>query len=296
MPPNVPQDRQKEYQATAEAIMTDARGTLPNGAKVQTVDAGARGQNPFRDHLQYCDEMIVLAGSSGKLTMLAESGSGTLGGNAHADTFSELAQAEAEEISETLQKQFDAVILSAKFPGQPQLAYFELAAKEETNVGEIADHAQKFGAAGYSIEVGQLSERSGYNLSERAPVDKTVQRAEAGDPTVQKPGLNVMNRRALLNASASVKPTIAPELIKAMRQKLATATAKDLAPVRARLKKILDELEALRGDSATLLKKINADPEMASAMEEIIGTSLVEGLTTPPPVTTKKAAAKSSKK
>ncbi len=80
LPPDIPAEREAEYQVQAEAIMGDARGTVPNGTKIHTVDSGARGQNPFAEHLRYQDELIVLAGTSGKLTTLTESGSGTLAG------------------------------------------------------------------------------------------------------------------------------------------------------------------------------------------------------------------------
>ena len=80
LPPDLPAEREAEYQAQAEAIIGDARGTMPNGTKIHTVDAGARGQNPFAEHLRYQDELIVLAATGGKLTVLAESGSGTLAG------------------------------------------------------------------------------------------------------------------------------------------------------------------------------------------------------------------------
>jgi phage gp29-like protein len=130
LPPNIPADKEALYQAQAEAVIGDSRGTMPNGAKVQTIDCGARGTNPFNEHIRYQDECIVLAGTGGILTMLTESGSGTLAGNAHEDTFDQIARADALAISEVFQKQFDAAILAEHFPGAPVLAYFELAAKE----------------------------------------------------------------------------------------------------------------------------------------------------------------------
>jgi len=45
---------------------------------VKYVDGGGTGRAPFRDHLDYLDRQITLLGTGGLLTMLAESGSGTL--------------------------------------------------------------------------------------------------------------------------------------------------------------------------------------------------------------------------
>src|SRR5476651_689861 len=103
LPPDIPAERESEYQAQAEAIIGDARGTVPNGTKIHTVDSGARGQNPFAEHLRYQDELIVLAATGGKLTALTDSGSGTLAGGAHQRAFDDITEAEAALISEVFQ-------------------------------------------------------------------------------------------------------------------------------------------------------------------------------------------------
>ena len=167
LPPDIPAEREAEYQAQAEAIIGDARGTMPNGTKIHTVDAGARGQNPFAEHLRYQDELIVLAATGGKLTVLAEPGTGTLAGSAHQQAFDEMTEAEAALISETLQEQFDRPLLEKYFPGQPQLAYFELAATRSLDPGEIIAQALALAKAGYEIDPAELSEKTGYRLQLR---------------------------------------------------------------------------------------------------------------------------------
>lgn len=167
LPPDIPAEREAEYQAQAEAIIGDARGTMPNGTRIHTVDSGARGQNPFAEHLRYQDEAIVLAATSGKLTTLAESGTGTLAGNVHERAFNELAEAEAALISEVFQQQFDAPLLRRMFPDQPVLAYFELAATRELDPAEIVNQALVLAKAGYEIDLGELSEKTGYKLKLR---------------------------------------------------------------------------------------------------------------------------------
>jgi phage gp29-like protein len=167
LPPDIPAEREAEYQAQAEAIIGDARGTVPHGTQIHTVDSGARGKNPFEDHLRYQDELIVLAATGGKLTTLTESGTGTLAGNAHQQAFDDIMEAEAAVISEVFRQQFDRPLLARMFPGQPQLAYFELAATRELDAGEIINQALILAKAGYEIDPAELSEKTGYRLKLR---------------------------------------------------------------------------------------------------------------------------------
>jgi phage gp29-like protein len=167
LPPDIPAEREQEFQAQAEAIIGDARGTMPNGTKLHTVDAGARGQNPFAEHLRYQDELIVLAATGGKLTVLAEPGTGTLAGSAHQQAFSEIAEATAGAVSEIFQHQFDRPLLEKHFPGQPQLAYFELAAARSLDPADVIAQALALAKAGYEIDPAELSERTGYRLKLR---------------------------------------------------------------------------------------------------------------------------------
>jgi phage gp29-like protein len=175
LPPDVPAEREQEYQAMAEAIIGDARGTMPNGTRVQTVDAGARGQNPFAEHLRYQDEQIVLAATGGKLTALAESGTGTLAGSAHQQAFDDIAEAEAVVLSESFQRQFDAPLLAREFPGQPPLAYFGVALTREVDPATVVEQALTLAKAGYEIDPSELSEKTGYTLKLRDyPLPQTV--------------------------------------------------------------------------------------------------------------------------
>ena len=167
LPPDIPAEREAEYQAQAEAIIGDARGTVPHGTQIHTVDSGARGQNPFAEHLRYQDELIVLAATGGKLTALTDPGTGTLAGGAHQRAFDDITEAEAALISEIFQQQFDRPLLAKTFPGQPQLAYFELAATRSLDPGDVIDQALKLARAGYEIDPAELSEKTGYRLKLR---------------------------------------------------------------------------------------------------------------------------------
>jgi phage gp29-like protein len=164
MPPSVPSGKESEYLAAARAIAEGQPGALPPGADAKCADQ-PRGTNPFRDHLQYLTEKLVLAGTGGLLTMLSAPGSGTLAGSAHMEAFDIVARGEARKISEILQAQFDRPVLAGAFEGKPTLAYFELAANEEQDVGDILDHAVKINQAGGRVDWSEMSEKTGYTIT-----------------------------------------------------------------------------------------------------------------------------------
>jgi phage gp29-like protein len=281
MPQTVPAGKESEYQEMAEAVVSDMRGTLPNGADIKTVDAGARGMNPFRDHLTYQDEQLVLAGTSGKLTMLnGPTGLGSGQSETHQETFDELAQAEAAEISEIFQKQFDRAVLDAAgFEGKPALAYFELAAQNKTDVGQVLDHAVKITQAGGRVDFAELSEKTGYKIT-AGPL-----------PGSQPSALNTQPAgalRATFNRASPLSPDD-QALRTAALQQLATALEKDLAPLRAAVedalaqddpKQLEDALAQVKAQLPAMLKRTGADSETAKAFEQILGTALVDGAAT----------------
>ncbi len=179
-PAGVQPEKEEEYKTSALAISEGGSGYLPNGSQYTPNDL-PRGNDPFRPRLDFLTEKLVLAGTGGLLTMLAQSGSGTLAGSAHMEAFDMLARAEARKISEIFQRQFDREILRRHFDGKPMLAYFELAANDELDPDKIADHAQKFGTAGYRIDVAQLSEKSGYDIREEPSVGAGADNEDDGD-------------------------------------------------------------------------------------------------------------------
>lgn len=169
LPPNIPEGEATRYQEMAEAVVSDMRGVLPTGADIKTVADGARGANPFRDHIAYIDEQLVLAGTSGKLAMLtASTGMNSGQAAAHDAVFGKLAAAEAAEIAEVLQSSIDAPLLAAKFPGAPVLAWFAFDTEDEESAGSVLDNAVKAKEAGFETDADQISEKTGLKLTRAA--------------------------------------------------------------------------------------------------------------------------------
>ncbi len=170
MPEGVTDEDRDKFQAIAQKIVSEARGALPAGTDIKAVAApnGASGA-PFMELLDWCDKQLVLAGTGGLLTMLAESGSGTLAGGAHMEAFKLLARREALLVSEIMQDQVDAVILGKLFPDQPQYAYFELSGAEENDPEKVVAHAVALNAAGWRVRAEELTEKTGYEFEPPAP-------------------------------------------------------------------------------------------------------------------------------
>lgn len=158
-------EREEKFQEFIEKAIADARGYLPYGTDIKFAEPGHPGTNPFKELMNFLREETVLAGTGGKLTMLTESGSGTLAGGAHQSAWDEIVQGKAARLSEFMQRHFDKPeVLDRQFEGQPALAYWELEARQQMNSRAIIEEAVMLGQAGYKIEVEQLEEKTGYEL------------------------------------------------------------------------------------------------------------------------------------
>ncbi|RYD26323.1 MAG: DUF935 family protein [Verrucomicrobiaceae bacterium] len=164
MPEGITDRQRDEFQTIAQQIISDARGALPPGSDIKTVEAKNTGNSPFRELAEWCDSQLVIAGTGGLLTMLTAPGSGTLAGSAHQEAFQLLAKREAVMVSEVMQEQVDRPLLEDLFPGQPVLAYWRLSPVVEHDPAQVIDHAVKLKSAGCRISLGQLRERTGYEL------------------------------------------------------------------------------------------------------------------------------------
>ncbi len=164
-PANVTTEKEKEYQAIAEEILSDGRGYLPNGADVKFVNGGGT-KPPFIERIEYLDRQIVLAGTGGLLTMLAQAGSGTLAGGAHQDTFNQIAEADAAILSGVFQEQFDLPLLRAFYPDEEVLAYFEFAkAPGGRDANQVVQDVVALHGAGFELDPKEISEKTGYKVT-----------------------------------------------------------------------------------------------------------------------------------
>lgn len=137
MPPATPEEKALEFDAVVQRLIGEGRGTIPNGAKFHTVETS-------KDNTQ--------------------SGSGTLAGNAHRDSFSRLCAAAARSISAAINRQFLRPALEAAFPGQPVLVKFELAPKPVDDRKQVADLLSALNSAGWMPNDETVSEMMNFEV------------------------------------------------------------------------------------------------------------------------------------
>lgn len=199
LPPSVPQDKEAEYQTSAKEIALGGSGSLPAGSDYKAND-GPRGVNPFSDYLKHTSEMLVLAGTGGKLSMLNDAtGIGGSQGDVHADAFRQIAAADARDISEILQRQIDSPVLDTEFAGQERLAYFEINFREEVKATEVVETVSKLALAGFQADAEEIGEKVGLKLTLKA--EGGSMKAAGGDlkPEIKKEA-PLQNREATKKA------------------------------------------------------------------------------------------------
>lgn len=277
-PADVPEGLEEEYEAAANEIADGGSGYLPFGA-TYTQNKAPGGTNPFKERLDFLSQRLVLAGTSGKLTMLAESGSGNLAGGAHADVFDTIASADARRISELFNRQLVKPWLDAAFPGKPQLAYFGLAANEETDVSQIITDIKTLSDAGFQVDPEEASAKTGYTLTlKAAPAPGSLELFNG-----QMPPTRVANRtsaaaagkeaRFLANSQALLTQADLIALKPVLERAAALADIKDDTEFEAANRQFQADLPALEkqclGDKATA--------RLEAAFEEIVGTAITSG-------------------
>jgi phage gp29-like protein len=162
-PPGISAEKELEYQRIAEAIMSDGKGYLPNGTDIKYVTGGG-GKEPFSARLEQIDRQITLIGTGGLLTMLSESGAGTLAGNAHQEAFLQIARGDAVTVGGALQQDIDAVVLAKEFPGERALAYFEFEPNDPERTSKVVQDAAALAGAGFAMDPAEVSEKTGYRV------------------------------------------------------------------------------------------------------------------------------------
>lgn len=302
-PPNVAKDKEKEYQSTAEQIVGDGRGYLPNGSTVSGVDAPGGHSEVFEKRLRWLQELMVLAGTGGVLTMLSgNTGIGKGPADEHEDTWLDIAANVAGLISETLQEQFDDPLLDRETPGQPHLAYFELKKPEKTkDASAVLTDAKTAADAGYEMEEGELSEKSGYTLRRAGGVATGAQNltaagaanAATGEVSKQKSEVSGAAAAEPVAAAAAGTATAAPAVADAVNPKpsmageakpgLVEAALADEIDVDARtfapVKPYLDKIVELVNSGAAPVDVVKAIEEAIAAVPDLLGMLDVAAMT-----------------
>ena len=187
MPPATPEEKALEFDAVVQRLIGEGRGTIPNGAKFHTVETSKDNTQSFEARAKWCNEAIIQLATGGLLTVTTQSGSGTLAGNAHSDSFSRLSAASARSISAAINRQFLRPALEAAFPGQPVLVKFELAPEPIDDRLQVAQLIATLASAGYRAKEDDVTELMSmqFTAANMNPTDLYATKAVGYVPTME---------------------------------------------------------------------------------------------------------------
>ncbi len=165
MPPNIPEGKEDLYRREAVAAAEAASGALPNGSDVKTL-AEVRGVQPFQMRLEWLQKQLILAGTGGMLTSLAEpTGIGSGASGAHESAWATIVRRVAHKVESAINTQYDHRALAARFPGRPCLAQFSLRTRQEKDVGAAVESIAKLATSGYLVDAAQIEAETGYKVT-----------------------------------------------------------------------------------------------------------------------------------
>lgn len=172
MPELTSEKQVNEYLKAAENVFEGRSGVVPFGSEVDYASE-SRGTNPFTDFIEHQMKLFVLLSTGGTLTSLAESGSGTLAGNAQMEVWKQIVRADTRILSNTFNKQLCEQLIKGHkdFKGKPVLAEFQLDTSPKLTPDEVADLAGKFASAGYEMDENELSQLSGFTIRKKKEPD-----------------------------------------------------------------------------------------------------------------------------
>lgn len=165
-----------EFKAAARAIANGQSGCLApgNGDRSTSVlyPPESRGLSYYDARIKLLEDWACRALFGSNLIANTESGSGTLAGGAHEDTATQRITGIAADISSVMQIQFDEPVLRSVGllqDGDPPLAYYEIARKEQRDPAFEIDVTLKAAQAGYKRDAAELSDATGMTFTEGTP-------------------------------------------------------------------------------------------------------------------------------
>lgn len=231
-------EKMEEFREMANEMAADGAGILPHGSEVKIHESAHKGE-VFKMKTERHDSAIVLAATGGLLTMLSQSGSGTLAGGAHADTWRDLVRGIASEVAECFQEQLDVTWLNEKFPGQPIAAYFDLDfPEEEDDVASITTSIKTLKDAGYTAKRDWVEEQTGIPLEE--PSSAPTPPVPGSQPAFLNPAQPPLKNRFQGGPTSARDRAEATQLAQSAIQEALDVTHETLAPLAPDIQALID--------------------------------------------------------
>ena len=278
-------DRDK-YLESASALENGQVTVWPSGASLMDFAGSSRGVDPFTAFILHQEKTILMLATGGTLGSMAESGAGTLAGNAQADVWDQIVSRDAGIIAQAIRRAMLRPFLAAAFPGQPVAVDFDFDLTKKPTPKEIFETATAAKNAGYLVDRATLEEETGWKL-EKAPESPSPVPGFAmnSQPKPKTPFKNAANglQNAPRGADGQGDPSAKPPAQRAENAPsgaadILKAFAKDTGPAAEAVKELLDDpsAEAAADLTARLPDLLPTDPEMASILADAMARAMAE--------------------
>ena len=178
MAQNATKEDRDDYLESASALENGQVTVWPSGASLMDFAGSSRGVDPFTAFIQHQEKTILMLATGGTLGSMAESGAGTLAGNAQADVWDQIVSRDAGIIAQAVKRSMLNPFLAAAFPGQPVAVDFDFDLTKKPTPKEIFETAAAAKNAGYLVAQDELEEATGWKL----------EKVESGELKVESDG------------------------------------------------------------------------------------------------------------
>ena len=204
MAANATKADKEEYLNGAVALENGQVTVWPNGASLMDFAGSSRGVDPFTAFIQHQEKTILMLATGGTLGSMAESGAGTLAGNAQQDVWREIVARDAGILSAAVMRSLVRPYLEMAFPGRPCAVEFGFDLTEKPTRKEIFETTAVAKQAGYTVDQAVLEEESGWKLEREAQdpfkIDSNPLKIEGSVRNASTEGSGETGRRGALNA------------------------------------------------------------------------------------------------
>lgn len=283
----------EEWNAMTEAVsslVNDWAAVMSRSSEITLLETKAGGSNlPFEPLVEYMDRKIAALWRGADLSTISSGSAEGHGASVQGDETDLILEDDAAWIEETLNEQLTRFVLRYHFgPDVEPLAYLKLQIPDKKSLTD------EINAYGIAVRAGVITPNLQDEIAFREkaslpPVSPEVEKAWKKNPTREP--ITIQDESSPAGGGfggfgGARKPGQFANEDAVHVQRLAVAFADDLAPLRARLERILTiedddlmraKLQTFLRDLPSLLKDINADPESARVLEDSLQRGLLAG-------------------
>lgn len=263
------------------AFANDWSAVTNRAADINLIEAKGSGVLPFPPLVERMDRALATLWRGGDLSTMSKDGA-AVGSNSQSGESDIIEQDDAQWISEQLRIKLDRLVLDYTFgEGTPALAYVKVLTSPQENIDQDLKIDAFAVLNGHPISQKQFAERYSRPVPDAADLLLKAPAVQApGNPFAPRlPGaINERLRPALNTQDAAFRL--------AALEKIGTAQAEHLAPVRKRLEQILTienaaeqtaALERLKAGLPEYVRSLKPDSALVKTFEAIFGSAVVSG-------------------